>query len=213
MGDIHHIADSIVWFPAEDSGFVAYPFEILNDKEYAEVEKGGAMPYRREQHTRMNQMVMQRILLKTKRLTIIEAEKSNGSKVARHPLVLQLNERIDGGLKSIAQHKEIAEAYTFADRQVIGQNKNPQLVELGEEPKLKALELTGELRRKGLAVAMDTMGRNMKGQFKYADRLNAKYTIVIGEDELASGEATVKEMATGQQRKVGFEDLENMLYE
>ena len=137
MGDIHHIADSIVWFPAEDSGFVAYPFEILNDKEYAEVEKGGAMPYRREQHTRMNQMVMQRILLKTKRLTIIEAEKSNGSKVARHPLVLQLNERIDGGLKSIAQHKEISEAYTFADRQVIGQNKNPQLVELGEEPKLK----------------------------------------------------------------------------
>ena len=84
---------------------------------------------------------------------------------------------------------------------------------IGEEPKLKALELTGKLRRKGLAVAMDTMGRNMKGQFKYADRLNAKYTIVIGEDELASGEATVKEMATGQQRKVGFEDLESMLYE
>jgi histidyl-tRNA synthetase len=52
----------------------------------------------------------------------------------------------------------------------------------------------------------------MKGQFKYADRLNARYTIVIGEDEIASGEATVKEMATSSQTKVAFGELENMLY-
>lgn len=84
---------------------------------------------------------------------------------------------------------------------------------VGEEAKKKALELTGKLRREGLAIAMDPMGRNMKGQFKYADRLGARYTIVIGEDELASGEVTVKEMATSQQTKVAFEDIEKKLYE
>ena len=60
---------------------------------------------------------------------------------------------------------------------------------------------------------MDPMGRNMKGQFKYADRLNARYTIVIGDDELAAGEVTMKEMATSSQSRVAFDDIENILFE
>ena len=83
---------------------------------------------------------------------------------------------------------------------------------VGDDAKKKALELTSVLRRKGLAIAMDPMGRNMKGQFKYADRLNAAYTIVIGEDELAAGEVTLKNMESGEQTKVAFEDLESRLY-
>ena len=137
MGDIHDTADCVVWFPAEDSGVIAYPFEILNDAEYSEVEATGAMPYSRAQHTLINQTAMQRLLLNARSLTIIEAEKCNGEKVARHPLVLQLNERIKGGLKSIAQHKTLSEDYTTADRQVNNQNENPILVELGEQVKLK----------------------------------------------------------------------------
>ncbi|MBR4301741.1 MAG: PD-(D/E)XK nuclease family protein [Bacteroidales bacterium] len=137
MGDLHGIADSIVWFPAEDSGVEAYPFEMLNDEEFAEIEKSGAMPYKREHHTLMNQVAMQRILLNTKSLTIIEAEKCNGEKIARHPLVLQLNERIKGGLKSIVQKKSLSDEYTTNDRQVNNQNENPILVELGEQVKLK----------------------------------------------------------------------------
>jgi hypothetical protein len=80
---------------------------------------------------------MQRLLLNTKNLTIIEAKKCNGEKVARHPLVLQLNERIKGGLKSIAQHKSLSDEYTIKDSQVINQNENPILIELGENVKLK----------------------------------------------------------------------------
>ena len=137
MGDLHDIAESVVWFPAEDAGVVAYPFENLNDAEYAEVENQGAMVYKREKHSLMNQATMQRILLNTKGLTIIEAEKCSGEKVARHPLVLQLNERIKGGLKSIAQHKTLSEDYTTTDRQVNNQNGNPILVELDEQVKLK----------------------------------------------------------------------------
>lgn len=137
MGDLHDIAESVFWFPAEDCGVVAYPFEILNDAEYSEVEAAGAMPYSRAQHTLINQTAMQRLLLNARSLTIIEAEKCNGEKVARHPLVLQLNERIEGGLKSIVQHKSLSDEYTTTDRQVINQNENPILIELGENVKLK----------------------------------------------------------------------------
>ena len=137
MGDLHDIAESIVWFPAEDAGVVAYPFENLNDAEYAEIENQGAMLYKREKHSLMNQAAMQRILLNTKGLTIIEAEKCSGEKIARHPLVLQLNERIKGGLESIAQHKNLSEDYTTTDHQVNNQNGNPILVELGDEIRLK----------------------------------------------------------------------------
>ena len=137
MGDLHDIADSIIWFPAEDSGVVAYPFEIFNDAELAEIESSGAIPYKREHHTLMNQVAMQRILFNAKALTIIEAEKCNGEKVARHPLVLQLNECIQGGLRSIVQHKTLIEEYTTIDSQVVNQSKNPILEELGKQVNLK----------------------------------------------------------------------------
>lgn len=137
MGDIHDVADSVVWFPAEDSGIVAYPFDMLNNAEYSEVEDGGAMLYRREQHSLMSLATMQRLLLYAKSLTIIEAEKCNGEKVVRHPLVLQLNERIEGGLKSVAEHKALSNEYTAIDHQVINQSENPILIELGDQVKLK----------------------------------------------------------------------------
>ena len=41
---------------------------------------------------------------------------------------------------------------------------------------------------------MDTLARNIKGQFKYADRLGAQYTVVIGDNELAEGTVSIKEM-------------------
>ena len=137
MGDMHDVADSVVWFPAEDAGVSAYPFEHINNAEYAEVETEGAMLYKRERHTLMNQAAMQRILLNAKCLTIIEAEKCNGKKIARHPLVLQLNERIEGGLKGIMQPKSLSEEYTVVEKQVINQNENPILVELGKKVTLK----------------------------------------------------------------------------
>ena len=137
MGDIHDIADSIIWFPAEDSGVVAYPFEIFNDAELAEIESSGAIPYKREHHTLMNQVAMQRILFNTKSLTIIEAEKSNGEKVARHPLVLQLNERIGGGLKKIKQTCSLSQECVEVGSQVINDNETPTIIQLSEDVTLQ----------------------------------------------------------------------------
>ena len=54
---------------------------------------------------------------------------------------------------------------------------------------------------------MDTLARNLKGQFKYADRLNAKYTLVIGENELNKGVVSLKDMAKSQQREIKIEDI------
>lgn len=78
---------------------------------------------------------------------------------------------------------------------------------MGEDAKLFGLKLLRELRQKGVKAEMDTLARNIKGQFKYADRLGAEYTVVIGDNEIAEGVVSVKEMATSQQREVKLEDL------
>ena len=82
---------------------------------------------------------------------------------------------------------------------------------MGDKAKAFGLNLLHELRLKGVKAEMDTLGRNIKGQFKYADRLNAKYTVVIGENELEEGAVSVKEMATSTQRLVKLEDLASEL--
>jgi histidyl-tRNA synthetase len=58
---------------------------------------------------------------------------------------------------------------------------------------------------------MDTRERNLKGQMKYANKLGAEYTAVIGGDEVESGEITLKNMSTSEQTKVRRGDLANAL--
>lgn len=78
---------------------------------------------------------------------------------------------------------------------------------MGDEAKAFGLKLLRDLRNRGVKAEMDTLARNIKGQFKYADRLGAQYTVVIGDNELAEGKVAVKEMATGQQNQVSLDDL------
>ncbi len=82
---------------------------------------------------------------------------------------------------------------------------------MGDEAKAYGLKLCRELRKRGMSAEMDTLARNIKNQFKYANRLNAKYTVVIGENELAEGVAAVKDMAAQEQHNVKFEDLFEVL--
>ena len=82
---------------------------------------------------------------------------------------------------------------------------------IGDEAKLYALNLLHELRGKGIRADMDTRERNLKGQMKYANKLGAQYTAVIGDDEVASGEITLKNMSTSEQTKVRRGDLANAL--
>ena len=82
---------------------------------------------------------------------------------------------------------------------------------IGDDAKLYALKLLHELRGKGIRAEMDTKERNLKGQMKYANKLGAAYTAVIGSDEVESGEITLKNMSTSEQTKVRREDLVNAL--
>lgn len=78
---------------------------------------------------------------------------------------------------------------------------------MGENAKKFGIKLLRDLRNQGIKAEMDTLERNVKGQFKYADRLGAKYTVVIGDNELEEGSVSIKEMATSQQREVKLENL------
>ena len=70
----------------------------------------------------------------------------------------------------------------------------------------KAFGLCVKLRAAGIAAETDHMKRSVKAQFKYADKLGAKYVAVIGGNELESGAMNVKRMATSESETVTFEN-------
>ena len=78
---------------------------------------------------------------------------------------------------------------------------------MGDRAKVYGLKLMRDLRKQGIKTEMDSLGRNIKGQFKYADRLNSKYTIVIGDNELDQNIATIKNMKTSEQKQVPLQDI------
>ena len=81
------------------------------------------------------------------------------------------------------------------------------VIGLGEAAKKKAVELTYQLRQEKITAEMDYLDRKMKTQMKSADRLKAKFVLVIGDDELEKESAMLKELATGTQNLVPFSSL------
>ncbi len=77
---------------------------------------------------------------------------------------------------------------------------------LGEGAKQRAFELIKQLRTEGFAAETDLMGRSLKAQMKYADKLGAAYTLVIGDSELEQGIGKLKNMKTGAQTDVPLTD-------
>jgi histidyl-tRNA synthetase len=82
---------------------------------------------------------------------------------------------------------------------------------MGDEAKAAGLKLMRELRKNGISVQMDIMGRNIKNQFKYANRVKAANTVVIGQDELDNNRFAIKNMATSEQIEVPMEDIVKVL--
>lgn len=78
---------------------------------------------------------------------------------------------------------------------------------IGDENLPYSLALLNELRQKGVRAVLDTKARNLKGQLKYANKLGALYSVVIGEDEVKTGELTLKDMKEGNQVKVHRDEL------
>ena len=82
---------------------------------------------------------------------------------------------------------------------------------LGDAAEHWVFRTTQSLRAAGLHVAHDLKGRSLKAQMKEANRQEAPYTLIIGDNELESETATVKEMASGEQEDVPFDELASYL--
>lgn len=90
--------------------------------------------------------------------------------------------------------------------------KNPKstdiyIATIGDEAKTKSFKLIKDLRTNHISADNDHLGKSLKAQFKYSDKLNAKYTVVIGDDELANDTATLKNMQTSEQTTIKLSEL------
>jgi len=84
---------------------------------------------------------------------------------------------------------------------------------LDERAKPLVISAMHKLRRRGVIADTDYAGRSAKGQMKQANRLKARFAVIIGEAEISSGSATVKDMGTGEQELIKLEILEEYLTE
>lgn len=82
---------------------------------------------------------------------------------------------------------------------------------LGEAAKEVCFKLVHELRQQGLIVETDYLSKSVKAQMKTADKNNARYAIIIGDDELANGTAVVRNMLESSQETIPFADIMNVI--
>lgn len=84
---------------------------------------------------------------------------------------------------------------------------------MGEAGWKKAQGMVFALRQAGVRAECDTVERSVKAQMKYANKIGAKYSVILGDAELEQGSVELKEMATGEQESVALADLEAVLKE
>ena len=84
---------------------------------------------------------------------------------------------------------------------------------MGEAGLMRAQALTFALRKSGVKADCDTVERSVKAQMKYANKIGAKYSVILGDSELESGKVQLKEMETGEAEEVSVADLVEILKE
>ncbi|WP_391116154.1 histidine--tRNA ligase [Psychrobacillus sp. L3] len=86
-------------------------------------------------------------------------------------------------------------------------NLDVYLIGMGESAKKKTVELTNVFRQNNITAEMDYLDRKIKTQMKSADRLKAKFVLVIGEDEIEKESAMLKNLSNGEQKLVPWNEL------
>ena len=83
----------------------------------------------------------------------------------------------------------------------LGEDTTPDIffANIGEDTKVYAFSLAEKARGEGLRAQSDIMGRSLKAQMKYADKVKAKFTVVLGDEEIANKTAVAKNMLTKEQ--------------
>jgi len=81
------------------------------------------------------------------------------------------------------------------------------IISLGDDAIKKSFSIAELLRKKNFIVIMETLRRSLKAQMKEANKLHCKYTIIIGDDEIKSQQVIIKNMETGDQSQVPFDQI------
>ena len=84
---------------------------------------------------------------------------------------------------------------------------NLSIVTAGENAVLKAVEISSDLRSEGYSVSIDTVGRSIKAQMKYSNKIGAEYTVVLGDNELAENKAKLKNMSDGTETEITLDNF------
>lgn len=90
-------------------------------------------------------------------------------------------------------------------------NETPELfvASIGEAADSFAQKLVYELRSKGISVERDYLERSVKAQMKYANKIGAKNSLVLGDDDISAGKVFIKNMETGEQTEVSLDEISN----
>ena len=84
-------------------------------------------------------------------------------------------------------------------------------IPIGDAAKKQVYQLVYSLRGQGISAEYDLNARSVKAQMKYADKIGAKYTVVIGDDEIAQGSYPVKNMSNGETVNVAPDEIVNVV--
>ena len=84
---------------------------------------------------------------------------------------------------------------------------------MGENAAVMASKLCRDVRAEGFHAETDLVGRGLKAQMKYANKIGAKFTLVLGDDEIAAGKGKLKRMSDGQEIEVTFDGLVDAVYD
>jgi histidyl-tRNA synthetase len=82
---------------------------------------------------------------------------------------------------------------------------------MGDAAKIKAISITETLRKNGIYAECDVVGRSLKAQMKYANKINAKYTLILGDSELESGKGSLRNMTESSQTEIDLNDIESLI--
>ncbi|MBE6739072.1 MAG: histidine--tRNA ligase [Ruminococcaceae bacterium] len=82
---------------------------------------------------------------------------------------------------------------------------------MGEKANVKALAICACLRDKGFSVQSDICGRGLKAQMRYANKIGARFSVVLGDNELESGLIRIKNMETGEDKEIAIESISEEL--
>lgn len=86
------------------------------------------------------------------------------------------------------------------------------IVALGDKATLKAIEIAKDMREEGFSVSYDLNQRSVRAQMKYADKLSAKFNVVIGDNEVETGIANLKNMQNGETEEIALETFVSGFY-